>query len=397
MARAAGIVLAFAVPKGGGLLGWLFGQNKQIEQLEPAGEFVQALNDEWALRVANGGHSSEEARRRALLPVRVVTGTKDLVVKEVSAKGTYGSIDWHPVEYGHTELVKPASRNDVRYAKAKDFLIACRPTLDRFAMLRLREISDRLLQSHSERFCWDWEYQVHVHGGAQYSPDDPLLAAGFSPYVVTRCRYRTIVSAMSVRIGFAWGSIATGEVWRQHPMYVHQVLTQGLSPAERESLSKAIEDVLHRDDKERWSAVFPRFELAIHVAGRKHPLVAGDIESGENCLLREYRISTSLSDVVGQEATFDLSFNSYAPKGTRTFTLQFPWLHVRFRGLLVVHETCRFSTSQFLSGEGELTLEPEIFGHKSELSLHTDDIVLPGTRVEIAWNPVDGVSRGGAQ
>jgi hypothetical protein len=32
-----------------------------------------------------------------------------------------------------------------------------------------------------------------------------------------------------------------------------------------------------------------------------------------------------------------------------------------------------------------LALRPEYFGHKSELKLQTDDVVLPGTRVEISW------------
>lgn len=387
MAKLAGAVLSFAVPKGGGILSWLIGSHDQVEQLAPASEFVQDLNDEWALRIVNGGHSSEEAKRRALLPVRVVTGEKDLVVKEVSAKGTYGSIDWHPVEFSHINLVKPTGTDDVRYNKAKDFVIQCRPPLERFALLRLREISDKLLDAQKQRYCREWDYVLHLHGGAQYAADDPLLAAGFSPYVVSRCRYRAILPAPTVQVGFSWGANATDTVWEQQPIYVHEILLRDLPDEVQAALSKVIDDVLGRAEKiQSWSTLFPKLELAVLYGGCRHVLTGAEIERGNNLMIRQFSVPKDLADAVQEEVTFDLSFSSYAPKVTKAFTLTFPWLHVGFKGLIVVHDgNKRFSASQFLSGEKALVLKPEYFGHKSELKLQTDDVVLPGTRVEINW------------
>ncbi|HEX9801142.1 MAG TPA: alpha/beta fold hydrolase [Thermoanaerobaculia bacterium] len=387
MAKAAGIALKFVVPRAGGLFGWLRGQNEQVSQLAPASEFVQELNDEWALRVVNGGHSSEEAKRRSLLPVRVVTGTKDLVVREVSAKGTYGAIDWHPLDFGHVAVVKPEDATDPRYLKAKDFLVQCRPPRDRFAFLRLREISDTLLNAQSQPLCRNWNYEVHIHGGAQDSEGDELLAEGFSPYVVTQCSYQAILSGKTLRFGFSWGGTAGDDVWKESPVYVHQIFTRALPESERAKLSEVIDDILRkRQAAASWETIFPKLDVAIRHGGKRYELVQGDVERGNSMMLRELAVPAELSEAVTQEVTFDISFRSYAPKTVEEFTLRFPFLHVGFEGLIVVHEDCKeFSVNQYLGGEKEFELKPEYFGNKSQLKLLTEDIVLPGTRVEVEW------------
>lgn len=386
MAKAARVVLQFAVPKGSTVAS-LIGLNKQIKQMDSASEFVQELNDEWSLRVVNGGHSSEDAKRRTLLPVRVVTGTKDLVVKEVSAKGTYGSIDWHPIDHGHAKLVKPSGHNDVRYKNAREFLVGCKPVLDRTALFRLREISDSLLDARHERLARHWDYRVSIHGGANYDDGDKMLVGGFSPFVIKRCKYQVLLPSDEVTIGVAWGNIAANEAWEHDPFYVHHMFTREMSKSEKSKLSKVVDDMLELDTAEQsWDAFFPSLDATILHRNNKHELVPGSIERSENLLLRKHKVPNDAKLAINEEVVIDIQFKSYVPRNTKTFTLMFPWLHVRFNGLISVHEKCtKFVTSQFLSGEEELKLDEEHADHRSQLKLKTDDIVLPNSRVEINW------------
>ena len=97
IAELLGVALSFKIPGVGRLLGWWLRKNKQLQQLAAHSDVLQELHDEWILRVANGGDPSLSARGRGFLSVRMVTGNDDWVVKEHSAKGIYGQIDWHPL------------------------------------------------------------------------------------------------------------------------------------------------------------------------------------------------------------------------------------------------------------------------------------------------------------
>jgi hypothetical protein len=326
------------------------------------------------------------------LPVRVVTGEKDLVVKEVSAKGTYGSIDWHPVNHGHGDIVKPSEATDERYQKAREFLVQCRPAISHFALCRLRELSDGMLALRFERLCSDWKYYVHIHGGASYAPDDRLLASGFSPFVVKKCSYNARLDGPNPCFGFAWGPIASDRVWKKNPAYVHRILLQDVLPDELRHLSGTIDEVLAQAGIEAsWNTLIPSLNMAISCDNRRFPLTPSEIERDVNVLVRTFSLPGDLRDRVGEEVTFEIDFNSYAPRGTKSFTLQFPWLHVGFEGVLTVYENCsRISVNQFLASAPELRLmKPEHTANKCQLSLETKDIVLPHGRVEIMWEAED--------
>jgi hypothetical protein len=215
--------------------------------------------------------------------------------------------DWHPIDYGHINLVKPTGTDDVRYIKAKDFLIQCRPPLDRLALLRLREISDKLLEARRQPYCRDWDYEVHIHDANGYAEDDSLLVAGFSPYVVARCRYRAILNETTVRIGFSIGSNAADAVWHNNLAYVHQILTRELPDEEQTALSKVIDQVLSSDNKaQSWATLFPKMVLVLTFANHRYELVADAIERGNNLMIREFVVPKELSVAVGEEVTFDL-------------------------------------------------------------------------------------------
>jgi predicted alpha/beta hydrolase family esterase len=386
LAKTANVALSFAAPVAGSIFRAIIGSNEQIQQMVPAGEFVQELNDEWALRVVNGGHASEEAKRRAMLPTRVVTGTLDLVVKEVSAKGTYGAIDWHPIDFGHTDLVKPDGLDDVRYGTAKDFLMQCKPRADSGAFIRLREISDKLLASQKRPLCQDWDYEVHLHGNASGASGTRQID-GFSPYIVKRCRYQTTLCCDELFFGFAWGANAVEDVWTRNPIYVHQISTGNMAADEKRQLSQTIDNILDGPDAHiAWSTLFPHIEVAVNYGGKRHVLVTPEIESINNGLVAKYLVPEALKEALNEDVVMDINFSSYCPKKTNSFILWFPWLHNHFKGRLIIREaSSAFTVSQFLSGENGLTPKPEYFGHKSEIELVSNDVILPGSHVDISW------------
>ena len=85
----------------------LFLGNTQVTALAKDSEFIEYLTGRWARRALNGGDPDMATDQRASFPVRVVTGNDDWVVKESSARGLYGEIDWINVDQDHRKLVKP--------------------------------------------------------------------------------------------------------------------------------------------------------------------------------------------------------------------------------------------------------------------------------------------------
>lgn len=132
------------------VLDFLMGRNPQLKQLATASQFLQNLHDQWSLRVVNGGDVSLQADERTWLPVRVVTAEQDYFVSVGSAKSFYGELDWHPLAFTHTGLVKPESPNDVRYQRARDFLKTCRLAKDGRVLSKIWKISKSIWNYHSE-------------------------------------------------------------------------------------------------------------------------------------------------------------------------------------------------------------------------------------------------------
>jgi pimeloyl-ACP methyl ester carboxylesterase len=54
--------------------------HQQLVELSAASQFLQDMHDQWALRVINGGYPTEDPKRRAWLPVCMVTGTRPAIL-----------------------------------------------------------------------------------------------------------------------------------------------------------------------------------------------------------------------------------------------------------------------------------------------------------------------------
>jgi pimeloyl-ACP methyl ester carboxylesterase len=346
--------------------------------------FLEDLRDQWALRVVNGGYPEEDARRRMWLPVRVVTGTTDCVVPVYSAKGTYGEIDWHPIAHDHRGLVKPSGHTDVRYLLAQEFLQKCRQARPAEALTQLRTACDDLWQGREGHFIRDWRFDVEIHGATAHTMHPVLKQAGFSPFRAA-CRYRTILQQRELRVGFAYGRIAKDRVWARQPVYVHQVMDERDSGKLHRAVDAVLRDTTPRD---AWDVFFPALSVCLARTSEsvQVPLTGTDVQTVGAGLVRTFPIPEVSWDLIGEEVELDITFESVIPGDVPVFYVFFPWLTLGCSAHVTVNG--RYSAlHQFRRefGRPMLDLQTDNSGHKVEALIRTDDLVLPGSLVELRW------------
>jgi pimeloyl-ACP methyl ester carboxylesterase len=392
IAELASWTLDFIIPGVGSMLKYLLGQHRQVQQLAAASEFIQQLGAEWALRVANGGHYSEEPERRAILPLRVVTGTKDGVVSEESAKGTYGEIDWLPMPYDHRGLVKPSTRNDQRYQAAREFLRVCRAAKSPEVQLGCRKVIDSVWKASHGRVISRWKYEVHIHGGHNSSIDAELLEAGFSPCSVKTCSYRTVLDTSEVPIGLTYGSSDDGQSWEAEPFYVHELVVDEYPESEERILARAIEKVLANDSNEKcWETLFPVIKVSVAEGEHalRYDLIPGKATPTEDRLVRNYVLPKEASFLQGQEVLFELSYDSVVPRSLNVFRLFAPWLTYRCEALIIVHDAVRFvGRNQRVFGDRPMHVDAKSRGIKGKATARTEGLLLPKSLVEFRWQRI---------
>jgi pimeloyl-ACP methyl ester carboxylesterase len=386
-------LIGFALQVGFGpffLVRQLWKRHGHLAQLGVASELLQRLHDGWALRVVNGGDPREDASRRTWLPVRMITGTTDWVVPEHSAKGVYGEIDWHPIPYGHIELVKPATTTDRRYSLAKEFFEICRASKDPAILSQLRSISDSVWKAQHGKIIRDWEYQVEIHGGSTQLVHSRLREAGFAGCTVKQCKYVTVLEGQEVVIGLSFGQIARTTVWTKRPFYVHQMTAAMTNRSDRSRLDKAVNDLLDQlGPDDTWSIFFPRLEVTVSRVDSvtKWDLVDGKIERDGTSLTKSYNLPNEAMDLLGHDIVFNCTYDSVIPESSTSFNLIFPWLTAGFRAQVTVHGELEFVTiNHWLLHHQDMTSQLEPMEHRSEVDIRTPDLILPDSAVEIRWN-----------
>jgi pimeloyl-ACP methyl ester carboxylesterase len=383
-------ILALGLNLGGGWLGRLFarflGQNPQIGELESASAFLQKIHDGWALRVVNGGEPELDSRGRAWIPVRVVTGIEDWVVPKHSAKSVYGEIDWHPLNFGHVDLVKPARDDDPRYLAAADFLAKCRDSKNFDVQARLRALSDSVWKERERKLVRDWEVDIELTGeGAGLDPF--LRDADYVACEMKKCQYTTIQHAAEFRFGISLEEIDESQLWERQPDYVHQLAPSSISEDERGRYVRAFDQVLNKhkaDLSAAWGIFFPSFTAAVRdAANKRYPLLAGEVERVGRGLLRKYFLPPDAARLLGEEVTLELQFQSVTPHASSSLLVVFPWLTHGCRGRMKITEPID-SLSLVSALRGERPVDVKV--SQGELNFRAPGLVLPLSWAEARWH-----------
>jgi pimeloyl-ACP methyl ester carboxylesterase len=376
---------------------WVLKRHRQLGQLATASAFLQQLHDEWSLRVVNGGDSSLREDERAWLPVRVVTAEQDYFVSEASAKSFYGQIDWHPLAFTHTALVKPDGRHDVRYQRARDFLRVCRREKDGRVLAAIWKMSQTIWNYRSERLIKNWTYVVDIHSRAESAVDPILMAAGFSPCSV-ECSYSTVLEQADVRIGISLGQLAANQLWNEmrlpagnsrQPAYVHGLSTGTLPAVERRAIDNELINVLSgKDVAASWKMLFPRMAVTLSSTDGSSDihLVEGKIERVSSSLLRTYAVPPHETPALGKEIRLNIKYESIVPRSLPSFHVRFPWVTDKCLLEIIVNgETEYFVWTSQLVGDPDKEIASEGQGDRSKLVFQSNDLILPSSRLEIRW------------
>ena len=374
-------------------------RHRQLEELATASEFLQKLHDGWSLRVVNGGHSDLRDDERAWLPVRVVTAEKDFFVPEPSAKSFYGEVDWHPVAVGHVGLVKPESREDVRYQRARDFLRICRRAKSPRVLSQIWKASQAVWKRHKGKLIRDWNYRVNIHGGNETPVAPRLESAGFSPCAV-ECSYKTILDQTDVRIGISLGQIAAIQLWSKgsqqdeaglatRPAYVHGLFVETYPEIEQQSIYDALNQVLlHQEAVASWRTLFPK--MTVSISAESHPseilVPESEIAAEEGALLRTFPLPAKFAHLIGEEITLRIRYESVVPRSLPSFHVIFPWLTEGCGCTVIVHGRMEyFVTIPHLIGDPQVSIVSEAQGSARKVLIRSEDLLLPGSSVEIRW------------
>jgi pimeloyl-ACP methyl ester carboxylesterase len=387
----------------------LFAGNSQYEELAVASQFLQDLQGQWILHVVNGGYAETPASQRASIPVRVVTGNEDWVVKEYSAKGVYGEIDWNPLQLDHRALVKPSDRKSASYQCAADFLVGCRSTYQPEVLAELRRAADKVWSLRKTKLIRNWNLEIRFD--ATLASPIPALKRGRFASCEVSCRYTLVLSDRPFVLGLTLGGDEARSAWKTDKTdsfvlaYLHQIFLDTIPTGERQAVAETLGGLLARGE-EVWASLFGNLRMRIAAAGTAawHDLVAGEVKGGDGHLLRTFRLPEVARPLVGEEVTLDLGFRSIRPTALHEFTLQFPWLTLGFDALVVIESATDnvFATSQ-LFGQVRAAIESEDQGKGKKIRISSEgDLVLPESTVRIRWvraqkeEEMNGIGKKGA-
>jgi pimeloyl-ACP methyl ester carboxylesterase len=360
---------------------------RQLTDLATGSEFLTRLHTEWAFRVVNGGHE-KAGTQRMWLAVRAVSGEDDIAVKEASAKGVYGAIDWMPLPYGHIQLVKPAEVNDERFLVAKDFLQISRRT-DPAILDRVWKAAQQIWSTRSSRvsrrliFSTSIDQNDHPSGGGT-----PLTEYGTCH---TSCAYDVVLEKDHVEFGASFGPT---DFWNRSspPVYVHQIGLDLLPKTERNALRSHLDSTLDEDggnsEEEIWRFFFP--EMSLEIDGVR-------IDEGEfiwpegrrkyaNWLLRKFALPRQLASKLGSSVRLTIKYRSIVPSSLPHFAFSAPWIvHGADINVVIEGDFEYFVPIPRLVPSGRVNITPGEFDTRREVGFSYDGIMLPGSAMEVRW------------
>lgn len=312
--------------------------NKQINVLTAGSEFVERLNNQWILRVLNGGHPKVPATQRAWFPVRVVSGNDDWVVKESSARGFYSEIDWLNVDCDHRALVKPQDRTEVSYQIARNFLKQCREWLNPQALLKLRQQLDEVWNLHVKKPIASWLFELSFESEEIRGSDKEFGLANFRPFRVIHCTYRRRIERNVVTFGFAIGDVVARGMWSDEFVFLHSIRLGGLPDSLRKAIREQLRGVLANQGT-AWSRLFESFIVRLRHPDKTewHRLEIKGFEFVEDGLMVELSVPAQGATLVGQECVIDIAFRGLIPSAITDYTVQFPWLCYGFTTRVTVN------------------------------------------------------------
>jgi pimeloyl-ACP methyl ester carboxylesterase len=366
-----------------------FRRQDQLAQVKARSQFLLELQRDWVLRVVNGGNPSEPAERRAWLPVQVVTGNDDWVVKEDSAKWVFDRDDWHPVQLDHRALVKPSRPQDISYLNAAKFLALCRDSLTTDCLQGLRALSDWVRNQRGSKLIREWNYHISFYTPGSEHPESALQLEGFSVCEV-HCSYTLLLTDQPFVLGLTLGAGAARRAWEAKPAYLHQIFPGGMKTAEQKAVFNALRLRL-KDSAGAWGSLFENVQVKVAEVGttKWHDLVEPTVKTSEDSVLASFDLPLAAKPWVGREVTLKLEFRSLRPDVLNEFTLQFPWLTSGFEARITVYGATEYLfAAPYLMGPPSLPIgKSEDIGDGQEITIREKQLVLPGSSVRIEWLP----------
>jgi pimeloyl-ACP methyl ester carboxylesterase len=366
-----------------------FGMNRQLKALTRDSEFIQLLTGRWVRRVLNGGDPRIPAAQRAAFPVCVVSGNDDWVVRESSARGLYGEIDWINVDEDHRKLVKPAKRSALTYQIAANFLKQSRAWAAPNIILKLRGQIDQVWSMREQEVISNWSFDLDfddtsdqaLEAAARTAPELPE----FSAFRVLRCEYKRRIPAKVLNFGFAVGHLAAGEVWNDTFVFLHRTSFSSLSQGLTNRLENALRAVLATDSQQAWDKLFKNVQIRVEESdgSASYHLVPGAIKTAKESLIREYSLPSEAEHLCGKEAVIHVSFGSIRPSASCDYTAVFPWLCDRFTiNVSVQGQPTYLLHSSGMRGTAAIQSNRQ---HETKLQCSSADLILPGSTLQFDW------------
>jgi len=355
-----------------------FTKNRQLENMRAGGEFIDKLTSQWVSHVLNGGYPSIPPNLRTWLPTRVVTGNDDWVVKESSAKGFYGDIDWIPVTKGHIAMIKPASRGDETYQTASDFITQCRVWIGPAGALKLREQADVIWNLHKRRRIADWKLELGFLG-REAAPGLSFGLPGFGEFAVRECSYTRFFDEPTLKFGFAFGSIASDKLWSDQFLFLHRLMFRGLTKAESTKIIESLRALLG-DSSKAWMSLFHDLRVTVGTGSAVAELKPGNPTVVDDGIVCDLDLP---QDLVGKEARVKLSFRSLLPLNIRHYRIWFPWLCESFSATVSFERDVAYlASSQAMRGSVEADAREEAYG---KVAFQSSELILPDSYIQLEW------------
>src|SRR5206468_10138957 len=241
----------------------------------------------------------------------------------------------------------------------------------------------------------DWRYLVDFYSSAGRGISPALEASGFSRAVV-ESSYTSVLEQPYIRIGISLGQIAAKQLWKKmrgdetgtsRPAYVHGLYVDALPAAEQRRISDALVNILSGKDMDmRLSELFTSLKVELEGSGQTVQLTPAQIARESSALVRTFELPAASTSLLGEELRLKVSYESIVPKSLPLFSTSFPWLTQGCVCEITVHGDIEFFTwTSHVIGDPNIEVTPEEQGQLHKLMFQSDELVLPGTRVELRW------------
>jgi hypothetical protein len=234
-----------------------------------------------------------------------------------------------------------------------------------------------------DRIVRDWNYELEL---SQAETQD-----WWCPLKVKQCRYTLVLPQSPWSFGLALGAEAIDEAWREHnPIHTHGIVTRTASAALQRAIQQSIEEKM-QDPKKAWEFFFPSASIRIREDStspwielqREQPLAIRN-----NLLLAQFRLPHQHNGLIGTEVDVDLSFQSVHPVHLREYTIHFKWMTIKANLSVSVNGNPESVwVWDYPVGPTRFTTPaPEYDDAIIKRRIHTDEPVMPDTRISVRWN-----------